>query len=182
MLKKLTAMIAATLLLAACQSDQAAKPPPPEAATNTKMAMNEPKAVQAQSQAKEKDKPEEVEPLAYDEESLLFDSKLSLALRNSEDEFVLETPKGVKLTKIPEKLDKWLSRVKESGGTVKAQALPEPGEMKTRGIFGVLLDVVLYLLGVAKEELTYGPADDYNAMLHFDKKTGEVKHIVFYKK
>ena len=178
MQNKIIPLVTATLLLAACQTDQAAKQPP--ATSDKTIAMAESKAVvTAQPVVTEK-----VETLAYveAEDSWQFDAKLSMALRNSKDEFVLDTPSGVKLTKIPARLDKWLSRIKENGGTVKAKPLPEPGEMQTRGIFGVLLDVVLYLLGVAKEEMTYGPADDYNAILNFDKKTGEVKQIVFYKK
>ena len=111
-----------------------------------------------------------------------FDWDLSQALRKADRGLILSTPEGISLNEIPEPLDKWLSRIKENGGTVKAKPIAKETDMKTRGLFSVLLDVVLYLIGVAKEEATFSAADEYNAILNYDKDTGTVKSVYFYKK
>ena len=116
------------------------------------------------------------------EDSFTFNWDLSSALRSAEDQVIVETPEDVKITEIPEDLDKWLSRIKENGGTVKAQANPQQGQFQTRGFLTALIDVVLYLVGVAKEEATYGPADDFDALLYYDKDTGKVTQIVMTKR
>lgn len=123
-----------------------------------------------------------VEPIVY-EESFTFDWDMSQKLRQADgSEVVLLTPEGVTLTEIPEQLDRWLSRVKENGGYVKAAPVVDQGEERSRAIVGALIDVLLYLLGIIKEEVTFSPADDYNAILYFEKDTGIVEQIVFYPK
>lgn len=123
-----------------------------------------------------------VEPLVY-EESFTFDWDMSQKLRQGDgEEVVLLTPEGVTLTEIPEQLDRWLSRVRESGGYVKAAPAPKEGEERSRVLLGALFDVLLYLLGIVKEEVTFSPADDYNAILFFEEDTGEVERIIFYPK
>lgn len=123
-----------------------------------------------------------VEPIVY-EESFTFDWDMSQKLRQGDgDEVVLLTPEGVTLAEIPEQLDRWLSRVKENGGYVKAAPSPKEGEERSRVLLGALFDVLLYLLGIVKEEVTFSPADDYNAILFFEEGTGQVERIVFYPK
>lgn len=156
----------ASLLLTACQSTPSAP--------SSKQADQPSTAVQT---SLEKSVPTS---LIY-EPSLTFDYRLSLALRNAEQTLTLQTPAEVKLTAIPADLDIWLSRVKKAGGSVKAKALPEPGAAQRRG-FNILLDVTLYLLDAAKDEMTYGPADDFNALLHFEPATGDVREITFQRK
>lgn len=124
----------------------------------------------------------DVEPLVY-EESFTFDWDMSQKLRQADGkEVVLLTPEGVTLSDIPEQLDRWLSRVKENGGYVKAAPVSKDTEKRSRAIIGALIDVFLYLLGILKEEVTFSPADDYNAILYFEKDTGVVQQIVFYPK
>lgn len=124
----------------------------------------------------------DVDHLVY-EESFTFDWDMSQRLRRAEgEEVVLLTPEGVTLTEIPEQLDRWLSRVKENGGFVKATASPKEGEEKSRFLVGAMIDVLLYLLGIVKEEVTFSPADDYDAILFYEEETGEVERIVFYPK
>lgn len=125
--------------------------------------------------------PKSMEPLTYSQD-WSFDWDLSQALRNSDHELVLLTPEGVTLNNIPDSLDKWLSRIKDNGGSVQALKTKQEGDMQTRGVFGVLLDVVLYLIGIAKEEATFSAVDDYNAVLSYNRDTGVVESIIFSKK
>lgn len=120
------------------------------------------------------------EKLPYDD-TWTFDWELSQKLRGASAGVDLETAgeQTVTLNEIPERLDRWLSRIKEHGGRVKAAPIPKEGGMQTRALFGVLLDVVLYLVGIAKDEATYSAADNYDAILHYDPDTGEIKKVSF---
>ena len=194
---RLTAGLACLLLVAACQQTGAGKSSPTEentyesdTGTETGSATNTTQQTASQdvdAEATETAIAEvqqaslEVEPLVY-EESFTFDWDMSQKLRQGNgDEVVLLTPEGVTVTDIPEQLDRWLSRVKENGGYVKAAPIAKDGE-RSRALVGALLDVLLYLLGIIKEEVTFSPADDYNAILYFEQDTGVVDRIVFYPK
>ena len=81
---------------------------------------------------------------------------------------------------LPDRFDVWFTRIKESGGKVQAQPLAKEGDMATRGILGMLIDVVFTAYDAAQKELRYKPADSYNAILQYDKDTGKVAKVVFY--
>lgn len=118
------------------------------------------------------------EPLVF-MDSWVFDQDLSSNLNGSHDNIEVSTRAKMTLNDIPDRMDKWLSKVKETGGTVQAQAIESENGTKTRGIFSVLIDVVLFFVGRAKEEVTFGPAEQYDATLHFDEPTGIIKRVVF---
>lgn len=192
------------LFFAACQQTGPDKPSPAADAATTEPTATEAaetdasaETVAQNTEADASDPPEEaiiediaktqeaavtVEPIVY-EESFTFDWDLSQKLRQADGtEVVLLTPEGVTLTEIPELLDRWLSRVKDNGGYVKAAPVVKQGDERSRAIVGALIDVFLYLLGIIKEEVTFSPADDYNAILYFEKDSGVVEQIVFYPK
>ncbi|MEQ9487608.1 MAG: hypothetical protein RIM72_01305 [Alphaproteobacteria bacterium] len=198
------AWVAFLMFAAACQQTGADKASPTVDAATTEQAAAETaeadasaEAVAQNIEADASDPPEEaiiediaktqeaavtVEPIVY-EESFTFDWDMSQKLRQADgSEVVLLTPEGVSLTEIPEQLDRWLSRVKENGGYVKAAPVVKQDDERSRAIVGALIDVFLYLLGIIKEEVTFSPADDYNAILYFEKDTGVVEQIVFFPK
>lgn len=172
MLKQLFFTAPVLLILAACQTT-----PPP---TSDKGTTPAPQVEAAKPQTTSPPPKIETVEMIYAKD-WSFDYELSLALRKAEHDLVLKTPENVTLNEIPEDLDKWLSRIKENGGTVKAKAIADE-TMKTRSLFGVLIDVILYLIGVAKEEATFSAVDDFNAILNYDKETGQVKSINFYRR
>ncbi|MBF0251679.1 MAG: hypothetical protein HQL35_13740 [Alphaproteobacteria bacterium] len=120
----------------------------------------------------------EDQPLVYGA-GLSDEFVISSRLRKGPGEVEMLTPDGVSVNDIPKGLDMWLSRIKDSGGTVKAQPKPDPNAPQTRGLFAVLIDVALFLVGVAKDEYVYSAADDYDARLIYDPSTGAVEKVVF---
>ena len=111
-----------------------------------------------------------------------FDSDLSQGLGGNNQEVVVDAPAKFNLNNIPDRMNTWFSKVQESGGKVQAQPIPQEGDMATRGILGLLIDVVVSLVDVVYERAMYGPAEDYNVLLHYDPKTGEVDRAVFYRR
>lgn len=111
-----------------------------------------------------------------------FDSDLSQGLSGNNQEVVVDAPAKFNLNNIPERINVWFSKIQESGGKVQAQPIPQEGEMATRGLLGLLIDVVVSLVDVAYERAMYGPAEDYNVLLHYDAKTGEVERATFYRR
>ena len=146
---------------------QAAKPEATVAATS--------EVGTAEEAAEPADAPEE---LVYEPDSLTFDISLSASLRAADSVLFLRTPANVNLNEIPDDLDKWLSRIRDNGGTVKAAPLP-PGGRPNRSLLGILIDVVLFFVGLAKDEIIFSAVDDFDAVMYFDKSTGDVKWIVF---
>ncbi len=106
-------------------------------------------------------------------DSRAFDSDLSKAMRSESPEIVVDVPVGFNLNKIPERVDRWLYSVKESGGAVVA----EP-EFKQRGIFMAAIDVVVSIFVRIDEALTFGPSERYGATLLY-RQDGTVNKIVF---
>ena len=168
--------IALLCLLAACnttgkqstQSDSA-----PQTAQTAVVATSD--KVTSEEATEPADAPEE---LVYDPDSLTFDISLSASLRAADNVLFLRTPANVNLNEIPDDLDKWLSRIRDNGGTVKAAPLP-PGGRPNRSLLGILIDVVLFFVGLAKDEIIFSAVDDFDAVMYFDKPTGDVKWIVF---
>ena len=91
----------------------------------------------------------EEEELAYEPDSLTFDIRLSAALRSADNVLFLRTPDGVNLNEIPDDLDKWLSRIRDNGGSVKAAPLPADGK-PSRSLLGILIGLCP----------AYAPGDD----------------------
>lgn len=170
--------IAVLCLAVACNTTGASKAPQTgtgtsgaETAQNTETAGT----VQSDNFADPANEPEE---LVYEADSLTFDIRLSAALRSADRVLFLETPSGVNLNDIPDDLDKWLSRIRDNGGSVKAAPLPPDGK-PNRSLLGILIDVILFFVGLAKDEIVFSAVDDFDALMYFDKPTGDVKWVVF---
>ncbi len=106
-------------------------------------------------------------------DSRIFDTDLSAAMRAAEPEIVVDVPVGFNLNQIPERVDRWLYYVKDSGGTVVA----EP-EIRHRGIFSVVVDVIVMFVGKLDEKTMFSPSEQYQAKLVY-KEDGTVSRIVF---
>ena len=109
-----------------------------------------------------------------------FNDDLSSGMREKNQEVAIEVPAKFSLNDIPERFDKWFTRVEESGGKVQAQPAPKEGQMATRGILGMLIDVAFTAYDAAQTELRYKPAEDYNVILQYDKDSGKVEKVLFY--
>ena len=90
-------------------------------------------------------------------DSVAFDTDLSQAMRAESSPIKVIVLVPFSLNEIPERMEQWLSRIKTSGGTVKAKAIPEAA--LTRGIIGALLDVIVAVFDYIAKEAMYGPAE-----------------------
>lgn len=159
------------MLLAACVTQEVSNKPEPVA--------NKPAEPQqtATLQPNPSEQPTTEGRLVYSD-SLTFDLEFSQALRASDDVYVLATPDGVNLNEIPDDLDRWLSRIRDQGGEVKAAPLNDDGSV-SRSWIGALIDVILFFVGLAKDEIVFSAVDEFDAVMYYDKQTGNVKEIVF---
>ncbi len=106
-------------------------------------------------------------------DSRIFDRELSRAMQARSSEIVVDVPVGFNLNEIPERVDRWLYSVKDSGGEVVA----EP-EIRTRGVLSAAIDVVVSFFGQIADRITFAPSDQYSAKLVY-KSDGTVRKLVF---
>ncbi len=128
-------------------------------------------------QAKQTDRAEPVagEPVQLNFfDSRIFDEELSSAMLGAPPEITVNVPAGFNLNKIPERVDRWLYAIKESGGKVKA----EPDKPRTRGLVSALIDVVVAIFVKLDEMRLYAPSENYNATLLYGED-GTVRTLVF---
>lgn len=174
-------ILAVLILLGACNTTGNTSGDAPVQSVEPAAAAAEPAETPVENDTSETQvaaKPVEEEELFYEPDSLTFNIRLSAALRSADNTLFLKTPSGVNLNEIPDDLDKWLSRIRDHGGTVKAAELPPEGE-PNRSLIGILIDVILFFVGLAKDEIIYSAIDDFDAVLYFDKASGDVRWVVF---
>lgn len=106
-------------------------------------------------------------------DSRTFDLDLSKNMQASPDEIIVDVPGGFNLNQIPERVDKWLFAIKDTGGPVVA----EP-EVKTRGLIGMIIDVVVSVFTKLDEVATFAPSNQYSATLLY-RPDGTVRKMVF---
>lgn len=111
-------------------------------------------------------------------DSFSFDRKLSASLSVKEPEVDVLFPAAITLNNIPERMDKWLSKVEKFGGTVSIQAEPEAG----RGIITEIFSLFVKMYEAAEEAIIYKPAKDYNVVIHYQARTGIVTRLAFVRK
>lgn len=115
-------------------------------------------------------------------ESRAFDSDLADALHAGVKQVTVTIPAPFAVDAVPERLDRWLYAVKDSGGRVVAEALPpKDTQIATRSILPLLLEVVIPLLAKAMETDIHDYAKGYNATLFFAPEDGRVQKLVFAK-
>lgn len=107
-----------------------------------------------------------------------FDRKLSASLAGTEPEVNVVFPANITLNNIPERMDKWLSKVEKYGGRVEIQAEPEAGRSIITEIFGLFVKAYEAI----EEVFIYSPAKNYNVMIHYKARTGIVTRLAFVRK
>lgn len=112
-------------------------------------------------------------------DSSVFDQDLSDHFRADHQAIEVRPLSPFSLNDIPERLDKWFSVIKDSGGHVGAREIPPEGEPVPRGILSMVIDVLTAVFDWWQEEQLYGPAEDYDALLLYRKDTGMVEKILF---
>jgi hypothetical protein len=108
-------------------------------------------------------------------DSRTFDSNLSDALGNQPWRVIVTPVAPFSVNEIPERLDKWLYVVQDSGGTVLVQE--EPEEIVRGGIaggLGVAIEIAKYVI----EKREFGKARNYNVTLLHDMD-GQVQMVTF---
>ncbi len=107
-----------------------------------------------------------------------FDYKLSASLEARQQSVDVLFPAVITLNNIPERMDKWLSKVEKFGGKVEIQAEPEPG----RGLITEIFSIFIKAFEVAEEKLIYAPAKDYNVLVSYKAKNGIITKMTFMRK
>ena len=112
-------------------------------------------------------------------DSYSFDRKLSTEIREKTTEIEVKVINPFDLNGMPDRLNKWLFKIDESGGTVKASALPPKSQIATRGIIGAVIDLAIAVFNIAKEAVLYAPAESYHANVLYRQDTGKVEKVIF---
>ncbi len=107
-----------------------------------------------------------------------FDYKLSASLEAKQEQVDVLFPAVITLNNIPERMDKWLSRVEKFGGKVEIQAEPEAG----RGLITEIFSLFIKAFEVAEEKLIYAPVKDYNVLVSYKARTGIITKMAFVRK
>ncbi|MBF0518896.1 MAG: hypothetical protein HQK92_04150 [Nitrospirae bacterium] len=124
-----------------------------------------------------KDNKCEVTPQVNFIDTSSFDEEFSAALKKKCDNVTVKFLTPTQTNKIPGRLDKWFSRVVKYGGTVKAEIDPEVDEGKS--IFSIIFDFIATIAAEIKENALYGPVENYNAIIYYQKSTGDITRVFF---
>ncbi len=111
-----------------------------------------------------------------------FDEDLSREMNAERRIIAVDVPASFSLNNVPERLDRWFSRVKQTGGDVQAREKLSEEERRTRGIVGVLLDIAVSAFKAHEAEEMLRPAEDYNVLVEYDKQTGKANRVLFYQR
>lgn len=111
-----------------------------------------------------------------------FDEDLSREMAADKSMIAVDVPAAFSLNDVPERLDRWFSKVKETGGDVQARERLSADERQTRGIIGVLLDIAVSAAKAHEAEEMLRPAQDYSVLVEYDKDTGKADRVLFYRR
>lgn len=111
-----------------------------------------------------------------------FDEDLSREMAADKSMIAVDVPAAFSLNDVPERLDRWFSKVKESGGDVQAREKLSEDERQTRGIVGVLLDLAVSAFKAQEAEEMLRPAQDYSVLVEYNKDTGKADRVLFYRR
>ena len=111
-----------------------------------------------------------------------FDEDLSREMTAERKVIAVDVPASFSLNKVPDRLDRWFSRVKETGGAVQAREKLSEEERRTRGIVGVLLEIAVSAIKAQEAEEMLRPAKDYSVLVEYDKQTGKADRVLFYQR
>ncbi|GEM_PF-1138119 len=102
-----------------------------------------------------------------------FDRKLSSRLDEKPAKVEVLFASPVQISKLPERLDKWLSAVEDSGGKVETKPLPG------RGFLTDLISIIVHAFDVYRASVLYKPAASYNAVVYYEPQAGTLAKVVF---
>lgn len=109
-----------------------------------------------------------------------FDKNLNQAMKDGTNTITVSSAQPYELNNIPERLEKWLAAVEDSGGEIKVEADEDPDGIKSRGVALVVIGVVMKMFGVIRSDITYRPTKDYaSATLKYDPLTGTINEVRF---
>lgn len=98
-------------------------------------------------------------------DSKLFDAKLSKELESGKSRVEVEVSGRISLSNIPERIDRWITKVGEDGRVEVKQSEPA---VRTRSLFGVI-PMIFSAFRQMKEERMYEPASQYDATILYRK-------------
>jgi len=107
-----------------------------------------------------------------------FDRHLSSALKADLPEVTVLFPAAITLNSIPERLDKWLSKVEEYRGDVKLVPVSDTG----KGIISEILSLFVSAYDYLKDKAIYFPVKEYNVSIYYKRSSGIVIKVVFERK
>lgn len=107
-----------------------------------------------------------------------FDRHLSSALKADLPEVTVIFPAAITLNSIPERLDKWFSKVEEYGGEVKLIPVSDTD----KGIISEMLSLLVSVYDYLKDKAIYFPVKEYDAFIYYKKNTGIITKVVFERK
>ena len=104
-----------------------------------------------------------------------FDAQLADAMIDDEEIISVQILFAFDLNAIPPRIDRWLSVIKKSGGTV---VLKDARQFSTRGIVRSITDLTLRYIQFVSDRAKYGHAVHYDVELHYSVPEG-VKYLLF---
>lgn len=110
-------------------------------------------------------------------DSEVFDYKLGYSLIRNLERVEIKIISPFNANNIPERIEKWLSAIDESGGTVTM--VKDPRYIKQRGIISEAIDLAIVAYDAIKKNVLYAATDDYNAEVFYNINTGDITKIEF---
>jgi len=123
-----------------------------------------------------------IERLAFFD-SDAFDSSLASALGSNPNQLEVTFPGNTRVNQMPPRVNAWLTQVQKNNGTVVAKdpANPRRGFLG-RGMIADVIDLISWYRERSQRQAQLATADNYNATLLYDSKSGVLKNIVFSRK
>jgi hypothetical protein len=102
-------------------------------------------------------------------DSSFFDRELSGTMKAEPREIRVAVQSGFRVDgRVPQRIDKWLYTIQDSGG--KVAAVQDPPPPKTRGLIAMLINVAVQIWDALAESRMYSPAKNYNATLLYNEE------------
>jgi hypothetical protein len=111
--------------------------------------------------------------IRYRDEAL-FDRTLSAAMEEGRPTIDVRVDGAADVNALPVRLERWFSTIRQTGGRVRAQPLPEAGMPRP-----VVTDVPVRLVDTRPDPAPFVTARDYNATILYARRDGAIAHVVF---
>jgi len=115
-----------------------------------------------------------------------FDQNLSESMLANTETINIVMIGKVSVNKMPERLNKWLGVITNKLGKVDFKSTTPPKPVNERTTGSLAITAIIGILPTAydffKDEISYGPAVNYDAVLYYQIDTGLLEKVVFIKK